>query len=829
MSTSFADLLGQHLAHTHNSVNRLAKISGVPQRTLANWLNGKIRKPQQWQAVVKAAIALQLTSIQTDALLCAAGHPSLAQIHLKVVSPGDQFLLANFPIAHQQSKINNSPFQAIAAPLTFVGREAEMDTIQRALKNNGRAAICGLHGMGGVGKTALAAHLADQLRGEYPDGVLWARLDTSDTLSILSAFADAYGKDVSHFADVESRAAVVRGLLAEKRTLLVLDNAETSAQVRPLLPANTSTCAVLITTRNDLSVTDGWTHLTVHPFDPASQDALRLFEKYLGRAITEENRSALLEIAASLGYLPLALAIAAGRLAQMVTLRMDDTVQHREAIAELQSALCAAHSRLDALARDDLSVRASLDVSYATLSAKLQAFFAALGIFGGDDFSVDVAAYVTEIPIRAAQVQLVTLASLSLAQASREGRWRLHPLLRDFAYEKLTKEHRSICEQTHHLMFEFYVNLVQSCPAEQQACLELEISNLWATLDAASQAGYETWLIRTALVLGNFLRQRYAPGRAEVYMHRAERAADAIGDDKSQAILLSRLGYLQWWQGKDPKPYYFQALELAKRTRQPDLECETLRLLGVSARIHENYEEAKHYYQNALDIAHQMEDTQTICALYNNLGSLLSHSGEFGDAEKYLQEALALSRKGGYTVQTISALQNAGYLYSLMNRFDTANAYLGEAANLARQTNRGDILLGIFGERADTALRQGNQALDVADMNARNSLEIARSMGFFQGESDALLRLGEIARRRKDFEAALGYFQAALTLSDNKNMQASKAETLYAIAQLMYEWGDHAVARTHAEMSWSIYHSLNPKQALKVQQWLASLLPTMQS
>lgn len=196
-----ADLLGKHLHRTHTSVNRLAKLSGVPQRTLANWLNGNIRKPHQWQTLLKVALALHLPEPETNALLQSAGHPPLAELRAQAHPPSDLTLLAQYPITNfqppitdQRSPITHSPFQVIADLPTFVGRENELETVKRAVLDGGCAAICGLRGMGGVGKTALAAHLAYQLREQFPDGILWARLDTSDPLSILGAFADEIGR-----------------------------------------------------------------------------------------------------------------------------------------------------------------------------------------------------------------------------------------------------------------------------------------------------------------------------------------------------------------------------------------------------------------------------------------------------------------------------------------------------------------------------------------------------------------------------------------------------------------------------------------------------------
>ncbi|MEW6406793.1 MAG: NB-ARC domain-containing protein, partial [Chloroflexota bacterium] len=309
-SILLADLLGQYLQSAHTSVNRLAKLSGIPQRTIANWLNGSIKKPHQWQSLVKVALALHLHAAETDELLHAAGHPSISEVHGKIHSKSDKELLSNFHTSPSLSP----PFQAIADLPTFVGRISELKNLKHALLDGGRAAICSLRGMGGVGKTSLAAHLAYQLRDQFPDGVLWARLDTSDPLSILGAFAYAYGKDVSQYKDIESRASIVRGLLAEKRVLIVLDNAEASAQVRPLLPPSTGYCAVLITTRHDLSALDGWVRMTLEPFSTESEEALQLFENYLGLGFVHRHRIALLEIAGLVGNLPLALSIIAGHL-----------------------------------------------------------------------------------------------------------------------------------------------------------------------------------------------------------------------------------------------------------------------------------------------------------------------------------------------------------------------------------------------------------------------------------------------------------------------------------------------------------------------------------
>jgi hypothetical protein len=144
----------------------------------------------------------------------------------------------------------NAPFQAPPDLANFVGRERELDELRKALADGGgTAALCGLKGMGGIGKTAIAIHLAHQMRDQFPDGVLWARPDISEPMTILAAFAQAYGADVASLPDEASRAAFVRQLLSDKRVLIVLDNVVEAEPLRWLLPGG-KCCAVVVTSRN---------------------------------------------------------------------------------------------------------------------------------------------------------------------------------------------------------------------------------------------------------------------------------------------------------------------------------------------------------------------------------------------------------------------------------------------------------------------------------------------------------------------------------------------------------------------------------------------------
>ncbi|NUM48060.1 MAG: hypothetical protein HUU38_25425 [Anaerolineales bacterium] len=770
--SSFADLLGKHLQHTHTSVNRLAKLSGVPQRTISNWLNGYIHKPHQWQALVKVALALHLPEAETNTLLQSAGHPLLAELGAKATS-SDLTLLSNYP--NPQLQITNfpSPFQAIADLPTFVGRENELETVKRAVLDGGRAAICGVRGMGGVGKTALAAHLAYQVREQFPDGILWARLDTSDPLSILGTFAEAYGKDVSQYRDVESRAAVVRNLLAGKRALVILDNAENSAQVRPMLPPSTGTCAVLITTRQDLSVLDGWTRLTLGPFDPASEESLQLLQEYLGEAFVERHQATLREIATLLGHLPLALAIAAGRLAYARPTLTEEVAT----LSALCSALHESRTRLDTLTRDDLGVRASFDVSYAALTAEHQKFFAALGVFGGEDFSTEAVAYVTETP--SAGEILKHLLSLSLVQESRDGRWRLHPLLKDYAREKITDL------EGYGRALMFFVETVEAINATDFHTLDQDVDNILHALEAAYQYKMPQILVRGVLAHHLLLRARGLYAFSENQLIRAEQVARESGDPAQLLEVLVSKAKLKSAQGYDQemKAVYQEVLSLARTTQNRFFEAQALGGLGE--------------LDQALQIAREINAVTLLPAMIGNLGVRFAWQGDYARADVYFEESVRLGKQVGKYEVVIPMTHNRAWLAFQQGDFDRADVFSMEAISLARTTSNREVLVGALRNHGESLLARGE--MEEGNRYMQEALSMSREIGEIQSICEILAELGRYAFRERQWETAGNYWQEAL-------QRAQEIQSSVILCQMQIYWAEYCLQQQQLKNAETILH-----------------------
>lgn len=430
----FANVLNHYLERSGYTAGQLARLSDLPRRTIANWLKGKVRKPRRQSDLLKLAKALYLTKAETARLQRAAGYGGDGG-NAPAQKEGTPLPASSAAMAQQQDR---RPFQAVADLPYFVGRKEELQTLDKAiLTGHHRAVIYSIQGMGGVGKTALVARLAYQLRPHFPDGVLWASMATADPMSILHAFAAAYGHEVTQYADLGSRSQVVRTLLAHKRALIVLDNVAHSGEIRPLLPP-TNTCAVIITTRrHDLSVTWGAFRMHLQPFPSQQSDSLDLFAKLLGPQHAERETETLAAIADLLGHLPLAIAIAASRMEYepgWTAGRFLERLRHRE-------------GRLAALAYESQSVWSSFTRSYAALPRAQRRFFNALSFFGSEPFSAATMAHVTGVPAAIAREYLRKLWSRSLVQLEPPECYQLHPLLRDYALAQLWNTFDSFTER----------------------------------------------------------------------------------------------------------------------------------------------------------------------------------------------------------------------------------------------------------------------------------------------------------------------------------------------------------------------------------------------
>ena len=334
------------------------------------------------------------------------------------------------------------PFQLPPVVADFTGRLEQLAQLQAMLGPDDERAgvpVVVINGSPGVGKTTLMVRAGHVMRSLFPDGQLWAQLNGAsdrprDPGDVLGEMLRALGVPGSAVpGSLDERAALYRSRLADQRVLIVVDDAASAAQVRPLLPG-TAGCAVMVTSRRQLADLPGARLLPLGPLTLG--EATDLLGRIAGPGRVTAELQAAGDLASGCGQLPLAVRIAGGKLA----------ARPSAPIAFLARAVADERNRLDALQIGDLSVRASLASGYQSLSEPARRAFRLLGLLGPCDVAEwVVAALLGEPDAGLVMAELCDRSMLALAGTDLTGqaRFRLHDMLRDYASEKLASEPES--------------------------------------------------------------------------------------------------------------------------------------------------------------------------------------------------------------------------------------------------------------------------------------------------------------------------------------------------------------------------------------------------
>ncbi|MFI1930551.1 AfsR/SARP family transcriptional regulator [Streptomyces sp. NPDC020330] len=323
----------------------------------------------------------------------------------------------------------------------FSGQQAELAEIEARLRTDRAAdepaATVTVSGPGGVGKTALAVQASHRLRSAYPDGQLFAALDGARTqrvapATVLGRFLRALGVPATAVPDdPQERTDLYRGLLAERRILVVLDDAYDEEQLAPLLPTS-GTCGVIATGRVRLAGLGGAHRVELREMSEA--DSLAMLRGSTGGRLASAAPADLSDLVRLCARLPLALRIAGALLVSRPHWRPTDLV----------SRLADEQHRLDALRYRDLEVRASFGLSYEGLRPGARRLFRLLGLLEAPDFPLWAAAAVLDTGLRAAQELLDELVDVHLLDVTGapngQARYGFHDLIRAYARERAEAE-----------------------------------------------------------------------------------------------------------------------------------------------------------------------------------------------------------------------------------------------------------------------------------------------------------------------------------------------------------------------------------------------------
>ncbi|RJO79372.1 hypothetical protein D5S18_03365 [Nocardia panacis] len=347
--------------------------------------------------------------------------PELAAVH-------EQILRAEMPTPTAPHRISTPPPAQLPPDIAdFTGREGMVRALAAQLTDGGGAvAISAVGGMGGVGKTTLALHVAHRVRPHFPDGQLYVNLHGVDSaptppLDAVGGFLRALGVPEGDIPPtVDERTAQLRTRLSGKRMLMVLDNARDSAQLTPLL-AGTPGTAVLITSRSALIEMPAVRRTRLDVL--AADEALTLLRHILGAERVAAEARAAREVVEHCGYLPLAVRIVGARLA----------VRPQWTIGSFAERLADEKSRLALLRTGEIGVEAAFHLGYGQLNPEQARAFRTLAMADVPDLPVDGIAAMLGSPVDEAEQVCESLVDLSLLETPAPGRYRFHDLLRLFA------------------------------------------------------------------------------------------------------------------------------------------------------------------------------------------------------------------------------------------------------------------------------------------------------------------------------------------------------------------------------------------------------------
>jgi DNA-binding SARP family transcriptional activator len=366
--------------------------------------------------------------------------PQLRALHARVLRD-DTALLEPTPEPIVSPRVGVLvPAQLPKAPSGFAGREAELDWLSNLLPPSKTAAVGVLAGPAGVGKTALAVLWAHRVAGAFPDGQLYASLRGFDrrhaplsAADVLTQFLLALGVGVGDVPfELDDRAALFRSILADRRVLVVLDDARDSDQIHPLLPAGSSSF-VVVTTRIRLDGLVARIGARLLPLGTLGADAAeRLIEQMAGTPAHSRDRELRKKLARLCGHLPLALRIAAARLVG----------NPQWTVGDLVAELADERSRLGALDLEeaDTSVRAALDVTYRSLRPELAETVRHLGLFPGTRIGPHPVAALCGSDVDTTRRRLRSLAGSFVVTETSRDVFLMHDLVRLHAQERVEAE-----------------------------------------------------------------------------------------------------------------------------------------------------------------------------------------------------------------------------------------------------------------------------------------------------------------------------------------------------------------------------------------------------
>jgi DNA-binding SARP family transcriptional activator/tetratricopeptide (TPR) repeat protein/DNA-binding XRE family transcriptional regulator len=781
-------------ATTVQTFATLARNLGTPERALKPLRELVNRHELDEPLHVELILTLAASGQQAEALAAYDRIRSALADQLGI-DPGERLRSAQLAVLRQQERHARWTMgptaiqQAPAAPPDFVGRADEIARIEAALARTsqepgpGPPRIVLIDGIAGVGKTALALATAHRLRAEYPDGQLYADLRGTTTapepMQVLGRFLHALGVPSRRIGTDETEAAALfRSELADRRMLVLLDNAHDADQVRPLLPGPGGS-DLIVTSRRRMPGLAGASVVDLEPLNP--EESIALIAATAGSHRTVADPDAAVALAEACARLPLALRIASARLA----------TRQAWTIGDLTRRLHDDNRRLTELSTGESSVLTSFQLSYASLSAAAQRAFRLCGLHPGDDFGADGTGVLLAMPAAEADRVLEDLLEANMLMQYATDRYRFHDLLGLYARRLLADDTEG--EAARSRLYTWYADAVTAAmewvypqlvrlethkdrdtffttEADALAWLDVELPALVAVVrhTAGSADRALSWRI-TDQLRGYFLIHRHVDG----WLPAAEAGLDAAaraGDDIARTAMLISRGQALWSVGRDE-----EALS----------DC----LAGERLAVATGWTTAAAY-------------------LSHHIGWLYLEQGKLAAADEWLHRALVLTEDDQLGHVRAVALNALGVMRLYQGELRDATELLNAALEINEATGRERSALANRGNLA-SALRQLGEEARAFEL-LTEVLVAYRKGSNLRGELSTLDELSQLHRQRGYAATALEVARRAHDMAIAVHDRKATAQTAATAAQAYLALGDATAAAQWFEHCVTIAHNTYP-------------------
>jgi tetratricopeptide (TPR) repeat protein len=626
-----------------------------------------------------------------------------------------------------EKKERPAPRMAPPAPRVFIGRDEVLRELIAALKlgedGAGPIALTALKGMGGIGKTTLAAALANhpEVETALPEGTLWAGLGPEpEVMSLLAEWGTQLGEDFAQFDSPETRSRRLSTLLHDKKALLIVDDVWHAEPARYFLVGGPR-CRALITTRDNEVARKLAGYETVRVETLTNVASLNLLRKLAPETVAADEKAAN-ELATVLDGLPLAITLAG----QMLAAEWEAGLGVAGALSELkdrEARLKLAGAERAGLATDELSLRAILAMSYDRLPDEAtKRAFRLLGVFGGKPltFSIEAAAAVWGMELRPAQKTMVALVGRALVEPVEGGRYALHTTLADFAESLLEIRSEVTRAREKHSMYYLFFALENDAENNWRA-IEVEMEQIRKGADEATD---KSTVLSYYQAMNRFFYRR---GLWDEWMKWAEQALSAtqsLQDRDTEAKLINDIGYIHclkgvWEEGLGyyqrsqaiyeetgnlageaftltsigriyaKKGLWDKALDYLERSRVIDEEigiqgllAKTLLYIGDVYFGQGAWDQALGYYERSRTIYNEIGDGDGLAETHNNIGLIYKNKGMLNKALEHHKFSQVIYEEIGDIHHLANTLCDMGDLYQKQARLAEAVEVLTQAVTI---------------------------------------------------------------------------------------------------------------------------------------------------